>query len=294
LNLYNNRNDGIFIVLLHLLEELNTREYLAEGIYKATALSCFYNKYINSNGSGKRVSDTKKEKEYCIEVFEYIVSYSSIYKIKYGYDYQRNLRHRLDMLKEMKLDEVFVGLEEVGISYSGVKKLKSLGYLSLSDLLRKYYKSNGKMDSDILDALKIAIKNDILSPIYNREKALKGEICLENVYALVLTLIYKGSDENTENYKDNIYIGPKSKETYEYICKSLLSTLTPREREVMLCRYGLKTGKFMSLEEIGREYCVTRIRVKQIEDKALRSLRHPSNLNKLNKEFVIEYAKTIE
>ena len=48
LNLYNNRNDGIFIVLLHLLEELNTREYLAEGIYKATALSCFYNKYINS------------------------------------------------------------------------------------------------------------------------------------------------------------------------------------------------------------------------------------------------------
>ena len=61
----------------------------------------------------------------------------------------------------------------------------------------------------------------------------------------------------------------------------VLNTLTPRENEVLRKRYGLDDNRPKTLEEVGREFNVTRERIRQIEAKALRKLRHPSRTKKL-------------
>ena len=65
----------------------------------------------------------------------------------------------------------------------------------------------------------------------------------------------------------------------------MLNTLTPRENEVLRKRYGLDDNRPKTLEEVGREFNVTRERIRQIEAKALRKLRHPSRTKKL-KDYV--------
>ena len=65
----------------------------------------------------------------------------------------------------------------------------------------------------------------------------------------------------------------------------VLDTLTPREEKVLRLRYGLDDGKPRTLEEVGKEFNVTRERIRQIEAKALRKLRHPSRSKRL-KEFI--------
>lgn len=62
---------------------------------------------------------------------------------------------------------------------------------------------------------------------------------------------------------------------------SVLNTLTRRERRVLQLRFGLEDGRARTLEEVGREFNVTRERIRQIETKALRKLRHPSRAKKL-------------
>ena len=61
----------------------------------------------------------------------------------------------------------------------------------------------------------------------------------------------------------------------------ILDTLTPREEKVLRLRYGLDDGRPRTLEEVGKEFNVTRERIRQIEAKALRKLRHPSKKKKL-------------
>jgi RNA polymerase primary sigma factor len=61
----------------------------------------------------------------------------------------------------------------------------------------------------------------------------------------------------------------------------VLNSLTTRERKVLELRFGLEDGRSRTLEEVGREFRVTRERVRQIEAKALRKLRHPSRSKKL-------------
>jgi len=65
----------------------------------------------------------------------------------------------------------------------------------------------------------------------------------------------------------------------------VMSTLTPREARVLKLRFGLEDGRTRTLEEVGREFMVTRERIRQIEAKALRKLRHPSRSKKL-KDFM--------
>ena len=65
----------------------------------------------------------------------------------------------------------------------------------------------------------------------------------------------------------------------------VLQTLTPREEKVLRLRFGLEDGRSRTLEEVGREFNVTRERIRQIEAKALRKLRHPSRSKKL-KDFL--------
>ena len=57
---------------------------------------------------------------------------------------------------------------------------------------------------------------------------------------------------------------------------NVLNTLTPREAKVLRLRFGLEDGRARTLEEVGKEFDVTRERIRQIEAKALRKLRHPS------------------
>jgi RNA polymerase primary sigma factor len=61
----------------------------------------------------------------------------------------------------------------------------------------------------------------------------------------------------------------------------VLSSLTPRERQVLRFRFGLEDGRSRTLEEVGKEFNVTRERIRQIEAKAIRKLRHPSRSRKL-------------
>ena len=63
--------------------------------------------------------------------------------------------------------------------------------------------------------------------------------------------------------------------------EEVMGTLTPREAKVLKLRFGLEDGKARTLEEVGREFEVTRERIRQIEAKALRKLRHPSRSKKL-------------
>ena len=66
---------------------------------------------------------------------------------------------------------------------------------------------------------------------------------------------------------------------------NVLGTLTPREEKVLRLRFGIEDGRTRTLEEVGKEFNVTRERIRQIEAKALRKLRHPSRSKKL-KDFL--------
>jgi len=65
----------------------------------------------------------------------------------------------------------------------------------------------------------------------------------------------------------------------------MLDALSEREREVLHFRFGLEDGRSYTLEEVGKRFGVTRERIRQIEAKALRKLRHPSRSKKL-KDFL--------
>lgn len=72
-----------------------------------------------------------------------------------------------------------------------------------------------------------------------------------------------------------------SKQLLKEQIDNVLDSLTPRERRVLQLRFGLEDGRSRTLEEVGKEFNVTRERIRQIEAKALRKLRHPSRSRKL-------------
>ena len=99
-------------------------------------------------------------------------------------------------------------------------------------------------------------------------------------------------EEEDSNLGDFIS-DPHALDPYEYTAKmklreeldSVLGTLTPREARVLRLRFGLIDGRQRTLEEVGKEFNVTRERIRQIEAKALRKLKHPSRSRKL-KDFM--------
>ena len=84
--------------------------------------------------------------------------------------------------------------------------------------------------------------------------------------------------------KDETVVGPEEAASYSMLqdqIARLLETLTDREQRVLILRFGLKDGRSRTLEEVGKEFNVTRERIRQIEAKALRKLRHPSRARML-------------
>jgi RNA polymerase primary sigma factor len=72
-----------------------------------------------------------------------------------------------------------------------------------------------------------------------------------------------------------------SKQLLKEQLSEVLSEMTPREQRVLILRFGLEDGRSRTLEEVGQEFNVTRERIRQIEAKALRKLRHPSRSRRL-------------
>ena len=88
--------------------------------------------------------------------------------------------------------------------------------------------------------------------------------------------------------EDDKIVEPSELASYTLLKEQLmevLDTLTPREEKVLKLRFGLEDGRTRTLEEVGKEFKVTRERIRQIEAKALRKLRHPSRSKKL-KDFL--------
>ncbi len=84
--------------------------------------------------------------------------------------------------------------------------------------------------------------------------------------------------------RDESVMGPEDAASYSILkdqITRLLDTLTDREQRVLVLRFGLKDGRSRTLEEVGKEFNVTRERIRQIEAKALRKLRHPSRAKML-------------
>jgi RNA polymerase primary sigma factor len=84
--------------------------------------------------------------------------------------------------------------------------------------------------------------------------------------------------------EDRTALAPADAASYQILkeqVETVLESLTERERKVLQLRFGLGDGRSRTLEEVGKEFHLTRERIRQIEDKALRKLRHPSSSRKL-------------
>ncbi len=98
----------------------------------------------------------------------------------------------------------------------------------------------------------------------------------------------RGEDEDTtllDFFPDNDTLNPLEytmNQKFKEEMDKLLSELSPREERVLKLRYGLEDGRTHTLEEVGKEFNVTRERIRQIEAKAIRRLRHPSKRNRIN------------
>jgi RNA polymerase primary sigma factor len=96
-----------------------------------------------------------------------------------------------------------------------------------------------------------------------------------------------GEEEDThlgDFIEDRKIMSPVDTASHELLKEQIggvLDTLTPREQRVLRLRFGLEDGRSRTLEEVGREFKVTRERIRQIEAKALRKLRHPTRSRRL-------------
>jgi len=114
------------------------------------------------------------------------------------------------------------------------------------------------------------IKNKIAGGLISLDEPIKNN---EDNDATLIDFI---EDENSVSPQKSAEIADLKQRMAE-----VLDTLNPREKEVLMLRFGLVDNKEKTLEEVGQIYGVTRERIRQIEDKALRKLRHPSRRSKI-------------
>ena len=98
----------------------------------------------------------------------------------------------------------------------------------------------------------------------------------------------EGESQLKDFIPDDESLSPMDLATHSFLKEQIsrvLDTLTPRENRVLRLRFGIDDGRSRTLEEIGREFKVTRERIRQIEAKALRKMRHPSRSGKLRESL---------
>ena len=133
----------------------------------------------------------------------------------------------------------------------------------------------------------------------NEEIAKRMNVPVEKIEEMKKTAIEPTSLDVTINEEDDSYLrdfipstapGPEAINFNNSLRESLievLSFLNPRERKVLEYRFGINGGKSMTLEEVGAIFGVTRERIRQVESKALRKLKHPSRAKYL-KDYIID------
>jgi len=154
------------------------------------------------------------------------------------------------------------------------------------DHINRYYKTQRRLvqklgrdptNKEIAKQLQISVKEvENLIKISQHPKSLSTPIGDDKE----TTLEQFVSDQTHPSLYDKV-----SKEFLKDYLNEVLNTLSERERRVLIMRFGLDDGKPKTLEDVGREFKVTRERIRQIEAKAVRKLRHPTRAKKL-KDFV--------
>lgn len=127
--------------------------------------------------------------------------------------------------------------------------------------------------------------NELTKELEMNEDEVKNLFTISQKTTSLSTAINDEEDATLEDVikdpnQSSIYDNVTNKFIKEYLFE-VLDTLTPRERKVLVLRYGLEDGKPRTLEEVGRQFNVTRERIRQIEAKAIRKLKHPSRAKKL-------------
>ncbi len=154
--------------------------------------------------------------------------------------------HRWDSLSKLKRLESASEINFNKVDYEWIRKELDI---SMEKLLELIIIRNTFMNNTSLDI-----------PVGVDEDTNLGDFIADNDYSVEDLII-------SSNLKDNL--------------NELLGTLDPRSRAVIIKRFGLNSGEPMTLEQVGKEFDVTRERIRQIEAKALRKLRHPSRIKKL-------------
>lgn len=149
----------------------------------------------------------------------------------------------------------------------------------LMKVAKKYRQKFGK-DPDIMEyskKLKISVEK-----VKTALKIMQDPVSLA-------TPIGEDEDSSLEDFIEDRYANPPSNSVVDILRKrevnKILSTLTDREAKILKLRFGIDTGYPRTLEEVGKIFRVTRERVRQIEAKAIRKLRHPSR-SKLIKDYL--------
>jgi RNA polymerase primary sigma factor len=122
------------------------------------------------------------------------------------------------------------------------------------------------------------------TPIYTAERVRELQRMALDSISLETPIGYEGDSQLGDIIEDTNAIVPieaVSEQLLREQVEDVLATITDRERRIIKLRFGLEDGRSRTLEEVGHEFGVTRERIRQIEAKALRKLRHPSRSRKL-------------
>ena len=145
-------------------------------------------------------------------------------------------------------------------------------------IIDKVLRGDRTGDSNLLNFLKRKIANKVFDKVREILKIAQEPVSLE-------TPIGEEEDSHLGDFiPDNDAPAPADAAAFSMLKEQLmevLETLTPREQKVLKLRFGLEDGRARTLEEVGKEFDVTRERIRQIEAKALRKLKHPSRSKKL-------------
>lgn len=178
----------------------------------------------------------------------------------------------VDARKERGMTQPDIALA-IGIHLYRISGIETLKVIPTAEEMVKFARV---LEKPIDYLFPVELLSAVEAGVFLRRKAeLTAPQVISLTEAYQLQLAYDGEDEMVKSV-DRKLLAERVSE--------VLETLKPRERWVLQLRFGLKDGRSRTLEEVGREFNVTRERIRQIEGKALRLLRHPARSRKL-KDF---------